>query len=178
VGEFCVVSEIVYEWENHHRVNVHTQRDAQRGRATKENGAVYRYEALPAGTKLRGIVLTQNEDYVNEIKELLLAGTTIHLGKARTAGYGSARIHSLEALPEDWREVGRGWEPDSTKESFTLTFLSEGIVRDENGQHSLDITHALRARLGVSGIETTRNTVFRRQAILGGFNRKWNLPLP
>jgi CRISPR-associated protein Csx10 len=180
-GMFCFKpGDNAYQLKNKYQINVHTQRDAEQGRAIREIGTVYRYEALPMGTKLMGVVLTKDEADAKEI-ETILQGATIYLGKARTAGYGQARIHSLEALFDDWREVGSDWNWDNSASApteFTLTFLSEAIIRDEYGQHSLDIIHALQTRLGVAGLETIDDAVFRKKAILGGFNRKWNLPLP
>jgi len=75
-------------------------------------------------------------------------------------------------MPENWRELD---QPFTASETFTLTLLSPMLVRDERGQFSLDIEPALSARLGV----TPEVMKIERQAeIIGGFNRKWGLPLP
>lgn len=155
--------------EEQWQVNVHTQRDAVRGRATTEAGAVYRYIALPAGMKLQGIVLTQNEADAKTLKDLL--GAKILLGKARTAGYGHAKVETAP-LPEGWRETGQGL---NVAQAVIITLLSPAIVRDENGQYSLDISPALSARLG----KTVKiNAPMRRAEIISGYNRTWGLPLP
>lgn len=155
------------EWQ----VNVHTQRDAALGHATDEAGAVYRYIAIPAGMTLQGAVLTESQADAEEI-ERLLKNKTILLGKARTAGYGTAHIET-EPLG-DWNEGGK--IPNGTVDSFTLTLRSLTIVRDEHGQPTLDITHALKARLAVTTLEIME--VCQKGEIVGGFNRKWGLPLP
>jgi CRISPR-associated protein Csx10 len=154
------------EWQ----VNVHTQRDAVRGRATTDAGAVYRYIALPAGMKLQGVVLTQNSEDAQTL-EALLKGKSILLGKARTAGYGRVSIKTAP-LDKNWREIDQSFAPSETS---TLTLLSPALVRDENGQFSLEIEPALKAHLGEQ-IKLTQ--VHRRPEIIGGFNRKWGLPLP
>lgn len=153
------------------QVNIHTQRDAEKGHATSEAGAVYRYIALPAGMKLQGAVLTQNETDARMLKNML-NGTSILLGKARTAGYGRATFQTQDINPK-WRECGG--ELAATPGTFNLTLLSSMIVRDENGQVSLELKQALETRLGVKVeiIET-----IRRAVNIGGFNRTWGLPLP
>jgi CRISPR-associated protein Csx10 len=63
----------------------------------------------------------------------------------------------------------------------TLTLLSDALVRDDLGQHTLDLLPALRRCLRTEdGVEPEIDIldVFRRANFLGGFNRKWNLPLP
>jgi CRISPR-associated protein Csx10 len=57
--------------------------------------------------------------------------------------------------------------------------LSESILRDEYGQHTLDPLPALKRKLG-ERYELTMNEErsFRKIEIVGGFNRKWGLPLP
>lgn len=173
--------------------NVHTQRDAIRGRAKEDLGAVFRYEALPAGLLVCGIILTANKQDAEEIKKLLRRnGGELLLGKARTAGYGRASVEKVEDLGSEWRE-GRRWvekkrsrdeegdefeefQPPAAVQNFRLTFLSEALLRDEHGQLTLDPLPALKARLGVENLSATK--VFRAAEIVGGFNRKWGLPLP
>lgn len=156
--------------EEQWQVNIHTQRDAQRGRATAEAGAVYRYIALPAGMQLQGMVLAENASDAQAL-EVLLEGQTILLGKARTAGYGHVKVKTVP-LPEGWRETGQNLKAAQT---VTLTLLSPTIVRDENGQYSLDITDALSARLGKT-VKVTKP--IRRSEVISGYNRTWGLPLP
>lgn len=152
------------------QINIHTQRDAMRGRATAEAGAVYRYIALPAGMKLQGMVLAQNADDVKTL-ERALGKESILLGKARTAGYGHAKLE-ISPLPTDWRESGQDLVA-STK--FTLTLLSPAIVRDEDGQFTLDLADTLTARLEKT---VTVTNPIRRPEVISGYNRTWGLPLP
>ena len=152
------------------QINVHTQRDAVRGRSTSEAGAVYRYIALPAGMQLRGAILTKTPEDAKALKNSL-DGKTILLGKARTAGYGAARI-DLKLLPIDWQE----WKSSGNLDGdVTLTLLSPAIVRDGNGQYSLDPADALKTCLGD---KVRVSPVHRRAMLIGGFNRTWGLPLP
>jgi CRISPR-associated protein Csx10 len=151
------------------QINIHTQRNAQKGRATTKSGAVYRYIALPTGMKFRGIVLSKNAKEL----EKTLNGKTLLLGKARTAGYGQASV-SIAPLG-DWHKMDI--VPGSALKAFTVILLSPALVRNEDGQSSGDLSTALAMRLGgdcrVTGIEASC-----KSEIVGGFNRTWGLPLP
>ena len=182
----------VYSLEQEWNINVHTQRDAMYGRAmgsvldeeTNEEdvrGAVFRYEALPAGLRLHGMIFTAN-DADAETFIGLLKDSTILLGKARTAGYGHARVEIVEKLPSNWREKEYWpWQvPAKDVSRFTLTFVSPALVRDDNGQLTLDPIPALSALFGFKLEEKNLKAekVFRKAEIVGGFNRTWGLPLP
>lgn len=157
------------------QVNVHTQRDAVFGRSKgPEQGAVFRYEALPAGLQLRGIVLAEEREDAETIKQLL-AGN-IMLGKARTAGYGRARVKIVGDLTDDWREDDSPALSTGPIHHFVLTFLSQAILRDENGQITPDPVSVLKERFNLEDIKAIR--VFRNTELVGGFNRQWRMPLP
>jgi len=154
------------EWQ----INVHTQRDAQKGRSTEASGAVYRYIALPAGMKFQGAVISENAKAImNALKD-----QTILLGKARTAGYGKASI-TTEPLPVNWHEMSE--TPSKDVKEFTLVLLSSALVRNEDGQFTLDISTALSKRLA-RDIKPERIVASCKSEIVGGFNRTWGLPLP
>lgn len=165
--------------------NLHTQRDAVFGRAREDSGAVFRYEALPAGLRLQGIIFITNKDDLKELENLLPQGATISLGKSRTAGYGRAVIEEKpRPLPKEWREWWK-WptseetdEKNSGEHKLILTFLSPAIIRDANGQFTLDPKHALSARLRVPASTLEQDKAFCKPEIVGGFNRTWGLPLP
>jgi len=160
----------VHALEEVWQINVHTQRDAEAGHAKEEAGAVYRYISLPAGLILEGAVLADELTDAEKIKKLLNEAKTILLGKARTAGYGTAKIEIKDLTLNEINE-----NLDGKLSGFTLTLLSPAIVRDENRQPTLDISIALSARLGVK-VEVKESS--RRGDVVGGFNRTWGLPLP
>jgi len=150
------------------QINVHTQRDAERGRSTTDSGAIYRYIALPVGLQFQGVVIGDGAEKVRK----LLDNTIILLGKARTAGYGRVRA-TVSDLPGNWMEGGHVSLPE-TSTKFTLTLLSPALVRDANGQFSTDISTALGSH--ISEIEKIESVY--KSEIVGGFNRTWGLPLP
>ena len=162
------------------QLNVHTQRDARKGRATEEAGAVYRYDALASGLLLRGVILTTDER-ATQVEELL-RGATLSIGRARGAGYGEVLVTGEIEAFNYWRET-ETYESASEIEAgnqLQITFTSDALLRDENGQATLCPRGTIAARLGVSLESLTPLPKFTRAAskIVGGFNRKWGLPLP
>lgn len=167
LGQTDVVNKKINALEEEWQVNVHTQRDARMGRSTAASGAIYRYIALPAGMKFQGAVISENAQC---IKDILDKNKNILLGKARTAGYGRANITT-----HDLREMNE--IPKSALKQFALVLLSPALVRNEDGQFTLDISTALSKRLDrVATIDMTQT--FSKSEIVGGFNRTWGLPLP
>ena len=162
------------------RLNVHTQRDARMGRSTEDSGAIYRYEALAPGIQLQALVLTVPA--LAQKIEALLRGATLWIGRARRAGYGRAVVTEVN-LPEYWRESGTD---DSTSaleqgEVLRVNFTSDALLRDENGQATLDPRRALEAALELpdQSLKLSGNcSSWAEPKIVGGFNRKWGLPLP
>lgn len=157
------------------QLNVHTQRDARKGRATEEAGAVYRYDALASGLLLRGVILTTDER-ATQVAELL-RGATLSIGRARGAGYGEVLITEEVEVFDYWRETETY---ESAGDQLQITFTSNALLRDENGQATLCPRGAIAARLGISPESLILLPEFTRaeSKIVGGFNRKWGLPLP
>lgn len=180
-GNFCrITSDSAILIDRQDYLNVHTQRDPVRGRSTKDDGAIFRYEALAKGQALGGVILTTTAGDAATLKELLI-GRQFKFGKSRTAGYGLVKVEEVADLRSGWREAGAGRLQESTR--FTLTCLSDVIVRDARGQYTLDPLPALRGLLGdktciARSDRTNEPLIFRRQELVGGFNRKWGMPLP
>ncbi|GEM_PF-499750 len=65
-------------------------------------------------------------------------------------------------------------------EQFTITCLSHCLARDESGQLSMDVRHALAAvlHLSVTDLQPDLAHTHRSMTLVGGFNRTWGLPLP
>ncbi len=150
------------------RLAVHTQRDAKKGRSTSDEGAVFRYESVVAGTNFSGAIMG-DETLLNEVKELINTQEVL-LGGSRTAGYGKARI-VCEHIAE-WNEIRKAIEIKKDAE-FTITLLSNALIRDMNGHFQTEID-SLFADYGIIISDKT----FKRAELVGGFNRKWGLPLP
>lgn len=143
------------------QVNVHTQRDAIRGRATEERGAVYRYDALAAGLRLQAVILTEDQ-YVDTLKHLI-EDTTLWIGRARRAGYGQVRVTETQVL-EDWHEWSAEAEPIELETGGILQviFTSDALLRDDDGQPALNPKSALQTYLGVSLPQSTPSSACTR----------------
>jgi CRISPR-associated protein Csx10 len=169
----------IYKAETKTRLAIHTQRDAKKGRSTSESGAVFRYESIVKGTKFSSAIISEKDSLLDEILTLNLIpkGTEIFVGGSRTSGYGKARIIEIKK-DNDFSErlVGTCWQENTDTEfpyRFTVTLLSHAIVRDDNGQFQTDISKEFES-LG----ELDEKNTYKKAEVIGGFNRKWGLPLP
>ena len=164
------------------KVMVHTQRAIQnrnRGRAVRNDGQVFQYQPLASDQTLAGAILCDAQD-AQVLKELLEGDHAI--GGARTAGYGRVTISKVLEQKTGWREAP-GDLPDQT-DTFALLLTSDLLLRDAGGQYAVGKEiwlAALQARLrhlGYGGSIRADGKAFIDVALVGGFNRKWGLPLP
>ncbi|MGH9850948.1 MAG: type III-D CRISPR-associated RAMP protein Csx10 [Blastocatellia bacterium] len=185
------------------RIAVHTARTRRFGRAMpqqvidkqdkQENdqpGAVYRYDALAAGQIFESVILCEDEDEAR-LKQWLQG--EIKLGKARSGGYGRAQLQLVKQAPQTkpWSEYQRqaldallddedeSDEPDEERVAlFVVTLLSDALLRDDCGQHVVEARamDTLLQRELVTELKPER--AFLGERIVGGFNRKWGMPLP
>jgi len=176
---FAVRGEQVLLHEAHRQIAIHTSRDRNAGRATEDNGAVFRYESLAAGQTLRAYVLVNDAGAVT-LRHLLRAdgdaGATLFVGGARTAGYGrvSARLIK-EGDAAAWRETGT-----VVHASQHMTLLSDALLRDGNGVYGTGAGALVQALADVTGLSPADFTIeprFVAERVIGGFNRAWGLPL-
>ena len=136
-----------------------------------EGNQVYRYDALAEGEVLSGAVLAEDEDDLEKIKALMVPAD-IQIGAAHSAGYGRVRIEEPEIDPY-WQEYAPGGDPPDGR--VVITLLSDAILRDGKGQVNGDLDGWLAARLGRGELRAER--CYRRFRLVGGYNRKWGLPL-
>lgn len=171
---FCLLSDdgvTLYEPEK--RVNVHTQRDRKMGRATEGKGAVFRYEALAPGQTFCGVILCADETAADTLAPLLNNGTLL-MGGSKNAGYGLVEIGQVNR-DANWSETPA---PDTSLGKLVITLLSDAILRDADGQYTGFLTsEMLSEHLGVR-VTLDRDCTHARHGVVGGFNRKWGLPLP
>jgi CRISPR-associated protein Csx10 len=159
------------------QVMIHTQRasrDGKRnyGRALKGDEAVYRYESLAAGQVFAAVILCDEADA--ELFESLLKGE-YSLGGARTAGYGRVRIENAKRI-DTWREAPSQIEDAAHELIVTLT--SDVLLRNPHGQYVADAELLARHIAERLGVEAPLEQAFVSAHPVGGFNRKWGLPLP
>ena len=167
-----------YLFEPERRISVHTAREPKAGRATAARGAVFQYDALAPGQKLGGAILVSRASDAELIRALLEPGT-LRMGGSRSAGYGLVRISDLR-VADRWRESDTEPSALDAGDQLILTCLSPCIVRDALGNLSADLhAGALADRLGVTPDTLTLDLTQTRRGLttLGGFNRRWGLPL-
>jgi CRISPR-associated protein Csx10 len=166
------------------QLSIHTARNRRFGRALahrpgfeqKFAGAVYRYEALAAGQIFEALILCENETDVEKLLDILEGD--LYLGGSRKAGYGRAKINDAELIGKNWREAG-GELTLKKSGILTVTLLSDTLLRDENGQSTSapsSVAFLLKNKLGINRLRLIK--AFTSNKIIGGFNRKWGLPLP
>ncbi|MCK6629261.1 MAG: hypothetical protein L6R45_29305 [Anaerolineae bacterium] len=173
---FChLVGQTVALYQPLRRFSVHTRRDRSMGRATEAGGAIFRYEALAPGQIFRAVILFDQPGDEQVIKDLLSSGSLL-LGGSRSASYGRVLVE-VERPPQGWREVPGSVGDIAPGQRFTLTLLSDLLVRDQNGQYTANLTEpTLAAELKVSSVKIIN--IYKTTGLSGGFNRKWGLPLP
>ncbi|HRF99254.1 MAG TPA: hypothetical protein PLZ51_28775, partial [Aggregatilineales bacterium] len=160
-------NDIAYIHQPKRVLNVHTQR----ARKNADEQLVYRYDALAPQQTFEAMIYCQDGDV--DMLTSLLHNKHAHIGGARSAGYGKV---SIEVANDD----DNGWIPEvelQSKSRMIITLLSDVILRDEKGQYSPTLLAFMSAiRLDKSHIDTTHCVI--QTTLIGGFNRKWGLPLP
>lgn len=154
------------------QINVHTQRDREKGRALEGSGTVFQYEALLAGQAFRGAALLDDGALEQTVKDLLQGDHW--LGASRTGGYGRVRIEvekALSAKPGEILDEAADWEAGDRSVGpgrLVLTLLSDAIVRRADGSCA--------GTLELDWLPEPA-CAFKRVTVVGGFNNKWGLPL-
>lgn len=177
---FCTVVDDSVQLVKPERLTaVHIARDRHTGRKTEneaERRAVYRYVSLAAGQTFSAAIICPDAQCEEALRPLLAGQTWV--GGSRTAGYGRAKLTHLRTISgSEWREVKE--EMAESDDRLFVTFVSDGLLRDpHSGQYvvnPLTIAGIIKSHLD-HPVEFER--AFLRTAHIGGFNRKWGLPLP
>jgi CRISPR-associated protein Csx10 len=171
-GDFCLVQDdSVAMIMPARQVNVHISLEQVNDR-TDEN-KVYRYDALAAGEVLAGAIMAEDVELLGKLHSLLAEGE-ISLGGAHLAGYGRVRVEGVTDRRPDWSEYQPVNSPAEAK--VVVTLLSDAIVRGANGQVNGDVSATLAAALKLPALKPVQS--FCHLRLVGGYNRKWSLPLP
>jgi CRISPR-associated protein Csx10 len=166
-------------------VAIHIERDRPKGRALgldeqsndqRRRGEIFRYEALAEKQRFAGVILAETTDDATLVRELLQFAT-IRLGRSRTAGYGAVRVE-LAADQSRWLEHPDALPAVSAGSTVRLCFLSDTLLEDDDGQPitQIDDTTAIRILGATAMVDLARSCT--AVAIVAGFNRTWQLPLP
>jgi len=161
-----------YEDRDYRHIAVHTARERVKGRATEDEGAVFRYQAIAPGARFQGVILAAEADA--PILKELLASDEVWLGKSRTGGYGRVAIDNVQEPPtwSETRTIPGHLGPGST---LIITLLSHLIIRTADGAYAENLSpNLLPAPFDTS---VALRTGYKHITPLGGFNRTWGLPI-
>jgi CRISPR-associated protein Csx10 len=176
---FCLVDDDVLLYKVKRRINIHNKRDRKRGKGIEGSGAVFSYDAIDAGQTFQGVVLCETQED-QSIIESLLQHKDVWLGGSQSAGYGHAEIKLLNNYGE-WYEIQTDVKERIENQKFlTITLLSDTIIYDECGQ-IVSNPETLRQILSDTlnqELKFQEAGIYASSIIVGGFNRKWGLPLP
>lgn len=181
VGEYFWVKKggMINLYKEKRRINIHNFRDRKKGRSTDQQGEIFRYEALDAGQTFQSVILCEDEDIATI--QNLLSEQNLWLGGSQSAGYGQTKIVDRKPPLDKWNEIGIPAEDRENDEILSITLLSDTLLRNEHGQPVADpnlIKQAVEEILNISLPEPKSGGIFAGSTLIGGFNRKWGLPLP
>ncbi|KYC35609.1 hypothetical protein WA1_07245 [Scytonema hofmannii PCC 7110] len=186
---FCTVNDSdVVLYQEQRRINIHSMRNRKKGRGTEGNGAIFRYDALDVEQVFQAVIICNTSEDVDKIKPLLEV-KDVWLGGSQSAGYGHTEISHIEEY-DNWYEVGSEPEERQERKLLRITLLSDLILRDrygnyvatppkllvdENNQEYDPLTKKLKDLLNIN---IQIKSSYASSLVVGGFNRKWGLPLP
>jgi CRISPR-associated protein Csx10 len=171
------------------RLAVHTARNRKYGRPLNperiaemiknnkldkedEAGTIYRYEALAAEQRFEAVIICEHDDDV--LRLLPLLSGTARIGRSKLAGYGQIRFEPAKQL-DTWREISGELMTDGNR--LIITLLSDALIRNGNGQFVVDpeaVTDTIGKKLGC---KVELSEAFLHGHEVGGFNRKWGMPM-
>lgn len=155
------------------QLTIHIQRPRVPGRPQRNNGAIFRYEALAAHQVFEAEIQCDDSDE-KTLKDLL--DGEISLGGSRTGAYGRAEIEIAKT------GTSSASDAKTTGDKLRVILQSDVLLRDECGQYTSDpnvVRRAIAKRLGIKDDnELGEPNAWMRTRYLGGFNRTWGLPLP
>lgn len=162
------------------QIEYHHRRPADRklSSPTKTDGEFFQFETLAAGQEFAAEIAGDNT-YLQLALPYLQSGT-IHLGKSRTAQYGSCNLEVLPVPRED-QEL-----KISSGEEFQLILLSDAIIRNSGGRSLASATalqssfiELVQSKLSLSAtLELLTAKSFFGTVRTGGYMGVWNLPRP
>ena len=170
----------VYLADVEKEVRLHHQRPKDRGIGHAVNdliqagavdmGQFFSYMCISGGQRFSGVIRGNAGDLRELAACLEKRDWNLRLGRSRTAEYGNARIRLFPA---------RGGQQEAISDRWVLWLLSPMVFVGEScpGEtpEQEHLERQIRNRLGCS-VEI-RDTILKYTRI-GGYNGKWNLPLP
>jgi len=168
-GDYCWLSEDAVKLATPLVEMVVHNASTDRSRKVEGSSQVYRYDALAAGQVFSAVIVSENEEHLNTIRGLLEKHDLV-LGGSLTGGYGRVEVLRPLYIDRDWREEKSFRQEDVVPQegAVYLTCLSDVILRHANGEPDFNLET-------LAGEPPQQ--AFRRVRLVGGYSRKWGLPL-
>ena len=170
-GFVTIRNDEAYIYKPQTVINVHNTRTRT---GDSRDQQVFRYEALAEGQTFAGAILCPDEQTANSLKALMDTHKSGYIGRSRTAGYGRVSLKDIQ-VDAKWTETPAYQVADG--DSTVMTFISDTLLRDEFGVY-YPSPEMLQMALAAIGVECIVEPIAMKTTWVGGFNRKWGLPLP
>jgi len=161
------------------QLTIHIQRPRIPGRPKRNDGAIFRYEALAPQQEFEATIECDKDEDAGELEKLLKG--EISLGGSRTGAYGRAQIEIQKNDDKEKTKAQTESTPKTNSEKLRVICMSDVLLRDACGQYTSDpkvVRATIAKRLGVDESALGETNAFMRTRYVGGFNRTWGLPLP
>lgn len=165
-GSFYTDGDSLFPKDPAQHVAIHIAR-SDRQRPTAGGSTVFRYDSLAPGQTFRAALLTDEDDAIAALQAMIPDGTELSIGRSHRAGYGLVRITWPDVMDE-WHEYTPQDNP--VDDVLVVTLLSDCLVRHPKTGAYVDNLEPI--------LNETALSAFVQTQVVGGFNRKWNLPLP
>ena len=158
------------------KINIHIARE-DRQRPTSGSATIFRYDALAEGQTFAAVLVAEDATDLARLRELLPDKSMLAMGRSRTAGYGWVEVRYPRQGGQIVTESATAWTetlPQTAAHTegdrLVVTLLSDALIQDpQTGAQCADLVSIV----GVAAQES-----YTRLHTVGGFNRKWNLPMP
>lgn len=132
---------------------------------------MFRYSAIEKRQLFKGVLLSEKREQLEKLKSI--APQRAWIGGAQSAGYGKVNL-TIHEINNEWIETQEDTDIDES-ENVIVTCLSDVVFRNPNGTYGTS-ANDLKTYMGLAHAEL--KDVFAKNHTIGGFNRKWGLPLP
>ncbi len=166
---------------------VHHQRDREKGRPDEHTGAIFSYESLDPGQTFAGLVQifgADEDDVADRAKRLKeLIPSRLLLGRSRRAGYGGDAEIAFDTLTTREFALGGLSGPVTVGTRIGVVLTSDYLGRDPwtgatDPEHLLEELPALVERVSSARPTIDRGRLRWQFRAVGGYNRRWGVPLP
>ena len=172
---------------NYHHARASKDRRIGRalGAEVPDGGAFFVYEAIQAGQSFQGAVLGSDAD-LQALQSWLAGGTSITVGRSRSAQYGKATFEWIADKPRALDETGSEWNgfvgrpsdaPEDSGNQLIVTTLSPLLALNNDGHPEARFpVRELAEVLGLDSCKLTLSSSYTRTELIGGYHAHLRLP--